>query len=40
MSEPTLYNQYGWQSDLVTFTKIEAKVVRNKLNDFISDAST
>ena len=39
MSETTLYNQYGWQSDLEIFSNAESRTVRNKLNGFVSDAS-
>jgi len=39
MEEITLYDRYGWQSDLHTFSGSEPKVVRLHLQNFISDAS-
>ncbi len=38
MSDPT-YNRYGWQSSLPDFTRSEPKLVRLRLQEFISDAS-
>lgn len=34
-----LYDRYGWQSDLDTFSKSAPRVVRVRLNDFVPDAS-
>lgn len=34
-----LYDRYGWQSDLDTFTKSVPRVVRVRLHDFVPDAS-
>jgi hypothetical protein len=39
MSTPALYDRYGWQSDLDTFSRSVPRVVRGRLNDFIPDAS-
>jgi hypothetical protein len=39
MSAPALYDRYGWQSDLDTFSKSVPRVIRGRLNDFIPDAS-
>lgn len=35
----TLYDRYGWQSSLKTFSESVPRVVRGRLNDFIPDAS-
>ena len=32
MLEDKLYSQYGWQSDLKTFTNTEVRKVREELN--------
>ena len=34
-----LYDRYGWQSDLETFSKSVPRVVRVQLNEFVPDAS-
>lgn len=34
-----LYDRYGWQSDLEAFSRSEPKVVRLRLQEFVSDAS-
>lgn len=39
MSEHIPYSQYGWQSDLETFTNTEVRKVREELNNFVTDAS-
>ena len=39
MTDDTKYSRYGWQSDLDTFSNAEARTVRDKLNDFVIDAS-
>lgn len=39
MSTPDLYDRYGWQSDLDTFSKSVPRVVRGQLNAFVPDAS-
>lgn len=39
MEESALYDRYGWQSDLRTFSGSEPKVVRLCLQNFVSDAS-
>jgi hypothetical protein len=39
MTERSLYDRYGWQSDLATFTATEPRVVRTRLTDFVRDAS-
>jgi hypothetical protein len=36
---PVLYDRYGWQSDLDTFSKSVPRIVRGRLNDFVPDAS-
>lgn len=38
MDKP-LYDRYGWQSDLETFSRSEPRVVRLRLQEFVSDAS-
>lgn len=38
MNKP-LYDRYGWQSDLETFSTSEAKAVRLRLQEFVTDAS-
>jgi hypothetical protein len=38
MNKP-LYDRYGWQSDLETFSKSEPRVVRLRLQEFVRDAS-
>lgn len=38
MNKP-LYDRYGWQSDLDTFSNSEPKVVRLRLHEFVTDAS-
>ncbi|MGH8863632.1 MAG: hypothetical protein ACREVZ_03145 [Burkholderiales bacterium] len=39
ISDRPLYDRYGWQSDLATFTTTEARVVRARLADFVAGAS-
>jgi hypothetical protein len=39
MTERMLYDRYGWQSDLATFTSTEHRVVRARLTDFVRNAS-
>lgn len=38
MAKP-LYDRYGWQSDLETFSRSEVRVVRLRLKEFVTDAS-
>ncbi len=39
MDDKPLYDRYGWQSDLGTFSRSEPRVVRLQLQAFVSDAS-
>jgi hypothetical protein len=39
MEDRPLYNRYGWQSDLETFSRSEPRVVRLQLQQFVADAS-
>lgn len=39
MDDRLLYDRYGWQSDLETFSRSEPRVVRLKLQQFVADAS-
>lgn len=39
METRALYDRFGWQSDLETFTRSEPRAVRVRLQDFIRDAS-
>ena len=39
MSDELLYDRYGWQSDLPTFSSTEARVVRARLANFVADAA-
>jgi len=39
MQDRPLYDRYGWQSDLETFSRSEPRVVRLQLQQFVADAS-
>jgi hypothetical protein len=39
MEDRPLYDRYGWQSDLETFSRVEPRVVRLQLQQFVADAS-
>jgi hypothetical protein len=39
MDDKPLYDRYGWQSDLGTFSRSEPRVVRLHLQTFVPDAS-
>lgn len=39
MEEPRLYDRFGWQSNLETFSRTQARVVRVRLQEFVNDAS-
>jgi len=39
MEDRPLYDRYGWQSDLETFSRSEPRVVRLQLQQFVVDAS-
>ena len=39
MEDRPLYDRYGWQSDLETFSRSEPRVVRLQLQKFVADAS-
>jgi len=39
MEDRPLYDRYGWQSDLETFSSSEPRVVRLQLQQFVADAS-
>ena len=39
MVEPPLYDRFGWQSSLEAFSRVEPRVVRLRLQQFIADAS-
>ena len=39
MEDTPLYNRYGWQSLLGTFSRAEPRVVRLQLQEFVTDAS-
>ena len=39
MDDPTEYRRYGWQSSLPDFARSEPRVVRLRLEEFVTDAS-
>jgi len=39
MEDHPLYDRFGWQSDLATFSGSEPRVVRLRLEQFVEDAS-
>ena len=39
MQDRPLYERYGWQSDLETFSRSEPRIVRFQLQQFVADAS-